>query len=151
MKLTDTEKREILKLPDDTMKIVDTVLRFYPDVQAIYLFGSYGTEYERPDSDVDLALLLPPSQAKAVGTIAMTDCWSALLDLTGRPVDLINLRQVNTVFQFRVVQTGQLIDAADRKALAEFEMMTMTFYQKLQEERAAIVADIVSTKRILQV
>ncbi len=41
-------------------EIVQTVLRQYPDTQAIYLFGSYGTEDEWPDSDVDIALLLPP-------------------------------------------------------------------------------------------
>ena len=48
-----------------TGHIVRTVLRHYPDTQAIYLFGSYGTENEWPDSDVDIALLLPPEQAKA--------------------------------------------------------------------------------------
>ncbi len=41
--------------------IVRTVLDHYPDTQAIYLFGSYGTENEWPDSDVDIALLLPPT------------------------------------------------------------------------------------------
>lgn len=28
--------------------IASTILRFFPEVQAVYLFGSYGTEYERP-------------------------------------------------------------------------------------------------------
>jgi hypothetical protein len=27
--------------------LIQVVLRHYPDVQAIYLFGSYGTEWER--------------------------------------------------------------------------------------------------------
>ncbi|MEK7289910.1 MAG: nucleotidyltransferase domain-containing protein, partial [Planctomycetota bacterium] len=39
--------------------IIKTVCFYYPDVSAIYLFGSYSTEYERMDSDVDIALLLP--------------------------------------------------------------------------------------------
>ena len=44
--------------------IVSTILRFHPEVQALYLFRSSGTEYERVDSDVDMALLLPPDRRK---------------------------------------------------------------------------------------
>ena len=40
-------------------KCVDVVLDNYPTVQAIYLFGSWGTVYQRLDSDMDVALLLP--------------------------------------------------------------------------------------------
>lgn len=131
--------------------IVDVVLRFYPTTEAIYLFGSYGTEYARPDSDVDLALLLPPLRARAEGSLALTDCWSALVGLLDRPVDLINVRQVNTVFRLQVVETGRLVYVADRCVVDEFEMLTLSYYQKLQEERADIVADIVFSKRVLDV
>ena len=34
--------------------IIHTVFRHYADTQAIYLFGSYGTDDEWPDSDVDI-------------------------------------------------------------------------------------------------
>lgn len=30
----------------------------FPNIWAVYLFGSFGTEYERADSDLDLAILL---------------------------------------------------------------------------------------------
>lgn len=43
------------------------VCRHYPDVQAIYRFGSAGTEHERTDSDLDIALLLPPHSARHSG------------------------------------------------------------------------------------
>ncbi|PKM99247.1 MAG: hypothetical protein CVU78_07300 [Elusimicrobia bacterium HGW-Elusimicrobia-2] len=43
--------------------IVKTVLSHYPDIQAIYLFGSYGTGDEWPDSDVDIALLFKAETA----------------------------------------------------------------------------------------
>ncbi len=52
--------------------IIGTLLAAYPATQAIYLFGSYGTENEWPDSDVDIALLLPPDAAKKVGTLVMS-------------------------------------------------------------------------------
>ena len=41
----------------ETEKIITAVLKHYPDVQAVYLFGSYGTDEQWSDSDVDIALL----------------------------------------------------------------------------------------------
>ena len=46
----------------DYRPIIEAVLNHYPEVQAIYLFGSYDTEHEWPNSDVDIALLLPPEK-----------------------------------------------------------------------------------------
>jgi len=135
----------------DEARIVTVIVRHHPDVQAIYLFGSYGTEYERPESDIDIGLLLPHASARAAGNPALKACWSALVNLLDRPVDLINLRLVNTVFQQQVVQTGRRIFNADPTASDTFEMLTLSYYQKLQEERASIVAEILESKRILSV
>lgn len=63
------------KLIDD---IIHTVLAAYPDTQAIYLFGPFGTDDEWPDSDVDIAVLLPPAQAKRVGSLTMSSRRAAL-------------------------------------------------------------------------
>jgi len=38
--------------------IIEIVLRFYPDLEAIFLFGTYMTPYERQDSDVDIASMI---------------------------------------------------------------------------------------------
>jgi len=130
-------------------KIIQTIQLFYPNLQAIYLFGSYGGEYERSDSDIDIAILLPPVTAKRVGNIAYGKCWAALVELCERSVDLVNLRFVNTVFQHEIIQTGKIILNIDQLAVAEFEMLCMSFYQKLNEERRDIIADIIHTKQIL--
>lgn len=36
-------------------QLIQLILNTWPDTQAIYLFGSWDTEYERPQSDVDIA------------------------------------------------------------------------------------------------
>ena len=48
------------------MPIITCILQHYPTTQAIYLFGSWGTEYQNPNSDLDIAVLLPPTTAKQV-------------------------------------------------------------------------------------
>ncbi len=131
-------------------KISAIVQRYFPDVQAVYLFGTMGTEYERADSDADIALLLPHASAKAAGSLFLSECRFALEDLLGRKVDLVNLRLVDTVFQFRIVEEGRLILVADQFAAASFEMLTLSFYQKLQQERAPILEQIATTRQVLE-
>ena len=119
--------------------IINTVLNHYPTVQGIYLFGSYLTEDEWKDSDVDLALLLPHELAKREGALAFSDCRHALEDGLVKPVDLLNARLVSTVMQMQIVTTGRLLYTGDEYAVQEFEMLTFSYYQKLNDERREIL------------
>jgi|SRR3990170_1058494 len=130
--------------------IVKTVLRFYPEVEAIYLFGSYLTPDQQQDSDVDIAVLFPHERAKLLKNLAMSDCRDALENVLKRTVDLINMRTVNTVFQNEIIQHGRIIYQQNEYAVDEFEMQVMSSYQKLNEERAEILEDILETGRILK-
>jgi predicted nucleotidyltransferase len=131
-------------------EIVKTVRSCYPEVEAIYLFGSYLTPDQQPDSDVDIAVLLPHKKAKLVKNLAMSDCRDALETVLKRTVDLINLRMVNTVFQNEIIQHGRIIYQQNEYAVDEFEMLVLSFYQKLNEERAGILQDILESGRILR-
>lgn len=128
-------------------KIIQTILTCYPTTEAIYLFGSYGTADEWPTSDVDIALLLPPAKAKQVGHLALSDLHNRLAQLLGKEIDLINLRQVSTVFQKEIIMAERRIFCADRYAADEFEMLVLSFYQKLNEERQDILAEFARTGR----
>ena len=130
--------------------IIKTVLKFYPDADAIYLFGTYLTPDQRQDSDVDIAILLPHGKAKALRSLAMSDCRGALEDALKRTVDLINLRMVNTVFQVEIIHSGRLIYQRSEYAVDEFEMLAISFYQKLNEERAGMLQDILTSGMILR-
>lgn len=130
--------------------LIHTILRHYPDVQGIYLFGSFGTENEWPDSDVDLALLLPYAQAKKVYALAMSPCALELAEALHKSVDLINARQVSTVFQKEIIQ-GRLLYCANQYAVDEFEMLTLSYYQKLNEERKEILEAFYETGRAYSV
>ena len=123
------------------------VLGYYPTVQGIYLFGSYGTENEWPDSDIDLALLLPPKQAEKEKSLGWSQCRFDLEDALSKDVDLLNARQVSTVFQKEIIFGGSLIYCANQYAVDEFEMLTISYYQKLNEERREILEEFYKTGR----
>lgn len=119
--------------------IVRIILEHYPTAQAIYLFGTYGTPDERCDSDVDIAVLLPHELARQKPQLMLTTCHYELADALERSVDLLNAREISTVFQKEIVAAGRPIHGADSEALAEFEMLTLSHYQKLNEERKEIL------------
>lgn len=127
------------------------VLKHYPSAQAIYLFGSYQTEEEWPDSDVDIAVLLPPVESKKVGSLAMSALRSELESTLGKSVDLINIRIVPTVLQKEIVMDDRRVYTGDRYRAEEFEMLTLSFYQKLNEERAGIIDEALKDGRFHQV
>ncbi|MBI5234909.1 MAG: nucleotidyltransferase domain-containing protein [Deltaproteobacteria bacterium] len=131
--------------------IVETIIGHYPDTQAIYLFGSYGTENEWPNSDVDIALLLPPKTSKQAGHLMLSRLRGELELLTGRDVDLLDLRNVSTVFQKEIVMAQRRIYTADEYAAEEFEMLTLSYYQKLNEERAQVLAEGMRSGRFYDV
>lgn len=134
----------------DFPDIISVILKHYPKVQAIYLFGTFGTPMERPDSDLDLALLLSPSESPRDKSLAFNPCHEELECLTGRSVDLINLRETNTVFQNEIISEGRLIYLSDEAGMDAFEMKVMSAYQKLNEERAGILEEIESSGKVLK-
>jgi predicted nucleotidyltransferase len=131
--------------------IIETILDHYPNVQGIYLYGTFRTEDEWPNSDVDIALLLPPAEAKQAGSLVMSDLYLALATKLKKDLDLVNLRQVSTVLQKEVVAADRRIFCADEYAADEFEMLTLSFYQKLNEERAEILVEGLKSGRFYNV
>ena len=131
--------------------IIQIILEHYPTVQAIYLFGSYNTEDEWPNSDVDIAVLLPYVEAKQVGSLMMSALRFALERLLKKDVDLINVREVSTVFQKEIVMADRRIFCTDVYTADEFEMLVLSFYQKLNQERAAVLAEGLHTGRFYDV
>lgn len=129
--------------------IVRAVLSHYPAAQAIYIFGTYGTADERADSDVDIAVLLPPQQAKTAGLLVLSDLRFKLEASLKKEVDLINIRRVPTVLQKEIITADRRIYCADEYAADEFEMLTLSYYQRLNEERAEIIKDALASGRII--
>ena len=139
--MANRQKGSIVSPHEETTAIIQTVLTHYPDTQAIYLFGSYGTQDEWPSSDLDIALLMSPERSKEVGYLMLSPLQHALSELLGKEVDLLNARQVSTVFQKEIVVADRRIYTADAYAADTFEIRTLSNYQKLNQERAEVLAE----------
>ena len=132
--------------------MVRAICTAHPDTQAIYLYGSWGTEHQRQDSDLDIAVLLPPTTSKNLDRLAWATLGTEIAAIAGVEVaDLIDLHTASTILSKEVVFSERLVYCADEYAKDQFEMLTLSFYQKLNEERRAIVEDGLKAGRFYDV
>lgn len=118
--------------------LVAALLSALPSCQAIYRFGSWGTDAQRTDTDIDLALLpLQPLDPVLRWELAQT-----LAALAGRDVDLVDLLGASTVLRMQVVAYGERLYCADEFRVAQFENLVFSSYARLNEERREILVDV---------
>lgn len=108
--------------------------RFSPAV--IYVFGSHGTSNEHPLSDIDIAFL-PTATVDAYELFKMANTLSGEY---GTEVDLIDLSRASTVFRKEVIRTGEAVCVYDERLMRQFEMLALSDYARLNEERHEVLA-----------
>lgn len=118
--------------------IVKTLVDAVPNCQAIYLFGTWGTDAERPDSDVDIAVL-PDHPLEPVHRWKVAQ---ALASLIGRDVDLVDLLAASSVLRLQVVANGELLHASSQDVAEGFADTVFSSYARLNEERRGILNDV---------
>lgn len=128
-----------------TAFIVRACCEAYPDVQAVYIFGSQAGGVTSRRSDCDVAVLLPPETARRAGMLALSELHQVLERRLRLDVDLVNLRQATTVFAKEIVTTGVRIASADPSAADEFEALTLSLYQELNVERSDLLREFERT------
>lgn len=117
--------------------VVRSLLAHWPEALAIYAFGSRVQGHARPESDLDLALLIP-------GYAQPLQCWELgqqLAAALGCEVDLLDLRAASTVMQYQVLTTGRCL-WAQQPAAALFECFVLNEKLNLDAARAGLLADI---------
>jgi predicted nucleotidyltransferase len=123
-----------------TEHVLSALRARWPALLALYVYGSVARGDTGPDSDVDLAILLP-------GKADVLALWEAGNDLAvrlRRDVDLVDLRAASTVMQHQIVTTGVRLWAADAQA-GIYETFILSEKTALDEARAGLLADVIRT------
>lgn len=106
------------------------LLRCYRPV-AVYLFGSRAAGKPRPESDYDLALLLPPDAPLLSGPERL-QLIGELEQAAGRQVDLVVLNKAPLALQFEIIHTGNVLYESDSEVRTDMEDIIVRDYLDLQ-------------------
>lgn len=80
------------------------------EIAAVYLFGSLGTEFEHPQSDIDLGVVF----TRPVTLSEELELDGALSLYIGHDrIDLVNLNRAPIALQFRALQEGIVVYEGD--------------------------------------
>ncbi len=128
---------------DKQLVLIELLKKEIPELQALYLFGSYADGTATDASDIDIAYLttelFTPTQR--------WDISQKLAILLSRDVDLVDLSQTNTIFRYQILSTGSRIYGGGYD-VESFETLAYSFYLRFQEERKPIVDEIMKNKSV---
>ncbi len=111
---------------DDKLKELSPCLADTPEVSAVFLFGSYGTEQQTDLSDIDFAVLFN-TKTGLKEEAALLAKLSEMLE-TDR-VDLVNLNKAPLHLQFRAISEGVIIFERDYITTCDYIENVMGLYQ----------------------
>lgn len=87
------------------------------EIAAVYLFGSFGTEFEHPRSDIDLGVVF--THPVTLSDELEIDVALSLYVKNDR-IDLVNLNRTPIALQFRALKEGMLVYEGDYSKHSDF-------------------------------
>lgn len=105
------DKPQIMHLtPQQIDRINSAIQQLMGDgVRLVVVFGSCASGKARPDSDLDIAV----DAGAAMTPMHCMALIAALAEITGRPVDLVDLRTVGEPLLGQILQNGKRIHGSD--------------------------------------
>jgi uncharacterized protein len=121
-------------------------LRQNPAIVAVYLYGSYGTPYQTPLSDVDVAVLFRPDQIPDFrGHLDLINQVTGGLYEDDVSVTILNTAPLS--LQFAVVSKGKRLLVTDEVALADFLEVLFDRYGDFAVDEARFFAEYDQARR----
>lgn len=110
---------------------IDKLVNKY-NIELIYIFGSYATNRNNENSDLDIAVYL---EGEPDGFIKL-EILDELVGIFQREdIDLVILNKVDIVLQFQVIKYGKVVYMKDLFTKVLYESQTMSFYMDMEHFR----------------
>ncbi len=121
----------------NSVAILEKLHEHIPTLLAVYAFGSHVRGDANQDSDLDLAVLVEGY----ADPIVLWNLANDLIDTTGCPVDLLDMRAASTVMQNQIITGGECWWQKD-SSIGLFEAAVLSEKTELDSARAGLLSDI---------
>jgi predicted nucleotidyltransferase len=95
------------------------------DILAVWIVGSYGTEYQRDDSDIDFAILYN-SDIDIMKEMKYEGEISDIIKFEN--IDTINLKRAPITLQFKTIKEGRSIFEEDFVKVSDYIELVLKIY-----------------------
>ena len=117
-------KRSLENIKDKIQELI-AYIKQNENIIALYIFGSYGTEYQHATSDVDFAILFGTSPT----LFKELEIESDICQIFERDdIDVVNLNKSPIDISHQVLYTGDLLFCRDEILLADFKEKVLNIY-----------------------
>lgn len=124
--------------------IIEILRCEFPDLLAIYAFGSRIRGDAHTDSDLDMAVLI----GGKADPLRLWHIAGKLADIAGCDVDLLDFRAASTVMQYQILTSGERWWVADATQADTYEAFVLSEKTELDTARAGLLADISREGRV---
>ncbi|WP_100401314.1 type VII toxin-antitoxin system MntA family adenylyltransferase antitoxin [Bacillus sp. FJAT-42315] len=125
-------------LTDETQKkLLDKIIQ-ETNPAFIILFGSFAKGMTHDESDIDLAYFSDTRLSSYERFILASE----LAEIANREVDLVDIKQIDTVFTMQIFEQGKPIYIQDENEFTRQKMRAYSMYATLSEQRAPIIKAI---------
>ena len=126
--------------------IINQLTKLIPNIKAIYIFGSQADNTASAQSDVDIAFLSDEQLDK----VKIWEISNEIAFLLKKDVDLIDIKDTNTIFKVQILSTADRIYCTDIQNVEAYESLAYSFYVRFKEERKEIEKQILKDKKVLK-
>lgn len=137
------EKSDIIKTVEQIQHALPELIRRFPMIEVLYLFGSRASNKAQNKSDLDLALFIDeinytqdPLLDLKIGVF-----FEEQIDIK---TDIIIMNNVSPIMQHEVLRTGKRLYEKDGTKRAKYELITFKshedakYYQNLRRKKVSI-------------
>jgi predicted nucleotidyltransferase len=110
------------------LPLISETLQQNDKVSAAWVFGSVATGKDRPDSDIDIAILFIKGLDKQERFDMRLTIAAELSDLTGREVDVIDMQASPLFLQHQVRRFGYLLFEKDHAYRVDYDVKSRRQY-----------------------
>ncbi len=117
----------------DIRLFLEKIKRYFkdnPQIIAVYLFGSYAANRQRPESDVDIAVLFEfnLTQQKRFNL-----CLQYYADLSDEyELDIVDMNSADYPLLYEIFNEGELVFERDREKRVAFQALKLSEYSDLK-------------------
>ena len=105
---------------------------------AIYLFGSFSSGNYNAQSDIDIAVLAK----ETLDTSELYELSAGISAILNRDIHLIDFKNVSPVLKMQILKKKKVIYCSDDEERIYHEMLALSEYQKLNDERSPVLTKI---------